>query len=795
MHSEIDHTHAPFIGRSQEVAAVCHLLRQPHVRLLTITGPGGVGKTRLALHVAAALAGDFERVTSVSLAPIRDPAHVVSALAQAFGLLESGDHAVFARLTAALQAPATLLVLDNFEHLLAAAPLLADLLAACPALTLFVTSRATLRLRSEYEFPLPPLADDAAVALFVARARQQRLDFVLTPQNAPAVHELCAWLDRLPLAVELAAARIRLLSPQAMRTRLHARLDLLTGGARDAPARHRTLRATIAWSYDLLPPDVQRALRRLAVFVGGFSLEAADALLRHADAAGAAQPVQPQTLLLLEALLEQSLIQRHERADDPPRYTMLETIREFAWEQLEVPAERDAAQHAHARHILVLAEQAALELAGEAEQRWLDRLDQEHPNVRTALRWSLEADPSLALRLSSALWRFWYTRSYLQEGLTWLERALASTPRDAASAAARLRALYAAGLFSTAVTRLDDAERYCEQALELARQSGDTPMAAAVLQPLAVVLAWRGCYADARRQSVESVALSAGQGALAEALARAYHGHICFFAGELAEARASFAAALPVIDAHERVWGRAFARYGAGLVELLAGDSSGARHLLEAALELDQRIGNRRGMIRSLYGLGQVARLARDATTAGKRLHASLTLAHELGDAWSTCRCVEAYASLLIMAGHSLDAARLLGLAERLRNDTGAPLPASLLAWYTHDTRALHQALGAPALAAAWQAGSDMSIEQVLELMEAPPTAPPAPAAALPEPLTLREVEVLRLLARGLTDQQIAQALTISPRTVHSHLNAIYGKLGVGNRSTATRWAIEHGLT
>jgi predicted ATPase len=425
------------IGREQEVRAICDLLSHPEVRLLTITGTGGVGKTRLALEVASVLRADFaDGVFFVPLAPVSDPARVMAAIAQAFGLWEVAALPPEEQLQAALRERHLLLVLDNFEQVAATAHQLADLLVSCPRLHLLVTSRAALHLSGEYEFPVPPLptpdltqiedaqalAQVAAVRLFVERAHAIQPAFQLTQANARAIAEICVHLDGLPLAIELAAARIKLLPPQALLHRLSHRLDLLTGGARDLPMRQQTLRNTLQWSYDLLTEPEQRLFRWLSIFVGGCTLEAAEVVC-HQDST--------QMFRVLDgvaSLLDKSLLQQTAHEGEEPRLVVLETIREFGLEQLHQQGEAEAAHRAHARYYLRLSEAAEPHLFGSEQLLWFDRLERERENLRAVLQWAMKGgdeEVQLALRMCSALLYFWFYRRYPSEGRSFLEQGLA----------------------------------------------------------------------------------------------------------------------------------------------------------------------------------------------------------------------------------------------------------------------------------------------------------------------------------------------------------------------------------
>ena len=507
----------PLLGREHELAQVCSLLRRSEVRLLTLVGTGGVGKTRLALAVAAAIRDDFaDGLVFVPLAPVSDPEQVIPTIAKTLGLWEAADRPLLEQLQAALQDRHLLLFLDNFEQIITAAPQLADLLAACPHLTILVTSRAALRLSGEYEFQVSPLAvpdlaqlpesqtlaQVASLCLFLERARAIQTNFALTSSNARAVAEICVRLDGLPLAIELAAARIKLLPPHALLKRLSHRLSVLTGGAQDMPARQQTLRDTLRWSYDLLSPKERHLFRWLSVFVGGCTLEAAEAVCDDSE------------LVLLEgvaSLLDKSLLQQTELEGEETRLVMLETIREYGVECLRAEGELAAAGRAHANYYLRLAEEAEPKLRGAEQATWLGRLEREHENLRAALEWALASEEQeLSLRLCSALWLFWLRRGYPREGTTFLERALKGS--ETLEAALRMKALLGAGSLAWWQGDHRRAEALFQALQALSQERGDQEGLAFSHWGLGVTALERRDYATARTLMEASLAYMREQG-------------------------------------------------------------------------------------------------------------------------------------------------------------------------------------------------------------------------------------------------------------------------------------------
>jgi predicted ATPase/class 3 adenylate cyclase/DNA-binding NarL/FixJ family response regulator len=803
------------IGREQEVAAACAMLRKSDVRLLTLIGPGGTGKTRLGLQIAAELLDDFvDGVYFVALAPISDPALVISAIAATLGVKEAGGQPLLETLTTALHDKQRLLLLDNFEQVVAAAPFVAELLAAAPHLKVLVTSRAALHLSGEHEFAVPPLGlpdrtrlpaleqltQYEAVRLFIERAQAVQATFVVTNANAPAVAEICHQLDGLPLAIELAAARVKLFPPQALLARLGNRLKLLTGGARDLPQRQQTIRDAIDWSYDLLDPAEQALFTRLGVFVGGWTLEAAEAVC------GADRELPIDVIDGIASLLDKSLLRQEAEASGESRFTMLETIREYALERLAANGELEALRQWHAEHFVALAEAAEPELEGANQIAWLQRLASEHDNLRAAFAW-ICARPGtieMSLRFTGALYGFWERRRYLSEARAWLERALA---RPGGPPAARTKALFCLAQIAEHLDEYAWAITLFSESLANFEESDDHIGVARALLNQGRVLSSHGDYHRAGRLLEQSLTYFRELGDRADvSMALLSLGDLALLQGSLEQARASLEEGKLISQDLGLTAREASATMSLRRAAHAAGDDIQASRLLTESLALFRAVGDQSYAGGLLLGFAQSAHRLGDDQHATTLYRESLILLREVGTQADISACLAGLARAAMSEGNLQRAGRLTEAAEALRAAMSAPRPPVFSAEYARDHVAGRTELNVGVMETALAAGRALTLEQAISyaLEPTPEVTPPTPPPVTPPPipsintypagLTEREVEVLRLLAQGLSYAEIAAQLVISPRTVNRHLTVIYSKLDVTSRHAATRLAIDHHL-
>ena len=768
----------PLVGRASELATLAEMLGQAGPRLITLLGPGGVGKSRLALHAANLARYAFERVALIELAQFREPEFVLPAIAQALGVPEVADSPLASRLSQALAHQKTLLVIDNFEQVVAASPTLADLLAHTPELHALVTSRALLNIHGEQEFPVLPLklpprfAMDvnlsrhaalrySAVALFMARGRLANPTLRLTDRNAADVVAICRRLDGLPLALELAAAWLRLVSVPELRKLVEQRLPVLAGGPRNQPPRLRSMQAAIAWSFDLLDPAEQRIFRLLSVFEGGFTLEMARILMIDVEPGVQVVPERIETaniLLSLASLAAHSLLHR---AEDSPgmniadsRFSMLETLRDFGLIKLEEFGESLRVKRAHARLFLQLAERAEQELVGPSERAWATVLESELQNLRAAFAWLLEDDPGSAIRLAAALWQFWYRTGRLEEGEAYLGRALDRLENESL-------AIHGKGLFVWGA---------------LAGARGDLPVALTRLTEARTLLS----------PSDDNFSLALTETSL---------GIYSLYGGDPASAVLPLqraATLYPLVSTPSSAALGPFSGFQLAVAEYTLAPSAASLSSLEDAAQAVRAAQSDLLRLPMLSVLASVYWNGGDLQRATKVWREALAVAWEAGERWLAVDPLYGLAAAAATHGDLQAGLELLGALDSCLAATGiSAMIAGVMTESVTDLAARH--LASAEITRLRLAGAQKPLAQVVHSLLV--DAFPRPAHDIQErTLSARERDVLRLLADGRSDPEIAAALFVSRRTVATHVANLYRKLGVHSRAAASAAAVRGGL-
>jgi predicted ATPase/DNA-binding CsgD family transcriptional regulator len=754
---EVDSVPQPlttFIGRERDVATVADFLRRPDVRLLTVTGTGGVGKTRLALRATEAARDAFDSTAFVSLASVREPSMLLLTVAQHLNVPDAPDQPLLSRLLVFLADRLQLLVLDNLEHLLDAVPVVVDLLAGCPRLTILCTCRVKLNVSGEHLLPLDPLPGDEARALFVDRVRAVIPGFTLTDELRPVVDAICTRLDGLPLALELAASRVPALPPRALLARLEHRLDLLTNGPRDAPPRLRDMRDAIGWSHGLLPREQQILFRRLGVFIGGFTLAAAEAVASD----------EIDVVEAISALVAASLVVPIDGVADEPRYTMLETIREFALERLEHASEAPAVRARHAEYFQRLAEVAIPHYDGPDVRLASDRVDIELDNCRAAMAWALEVhDAETGLRLAGALWRIWWFaqatggtpwRDRVSEGRDWIERMLPM--REGLPVEALTEALIGGVGLAHMLGDDDQGHVLGEELLTRSRAEGYSYGEYWALGLLGITADARGDVGTARR----------------------YFEHALSHASDIRNP-----------DNHA-----ALAHLYLGTIALRAGNPEAAAGHLEKALKLSHDTGNSWLIALAAAAQGRTLLHQGDAARAATLTREGLLAFTEQRNLPEIHACLVDLALVALRADQPAHGARLLGVAGAFPSHEDE---ADYIAGAVADTQSR---IGEAAFTAEFEAGRDLTWDEVLKEIDAlietlaDTSAAPPPEPATTHGLSPREVEVLRLVAEGQSSRAIAETLFVSERTVETHIFHIFNKLNVNSRAAAAAHAVRLGL-
>ena len=755
-----------FVGREKELTEVKRLLES--TRLLTLTGSGGCGKTRLALAAASELVEEFEDgVWLVELASLADPSLMPQSVASTLGIREQPGRSPTEALSDYLGSRKVLLLLDNCEHLVEACAELAEaLLHSCPELRVLTTSREALSITGEVAWLVPSLSLPdlrrlpaveslpryESARLFVERAAAVKPTFTLTEQNAVAVAQVCYRLDGIPLAIELAAARAKVLPVEQIADRLNDSFRLLVAGSRTAMPRHRTLHATMDWSHELLSLEERALFRRLSVFAGGLTLEAAESVCTGGGLE------QGEVLESLSHLVDKSLVIMREEGGEG-RYRLLETVRQYAREKLSESGEAEQVRERHAGYYLALAEEAEPELKGAGQVAWLERLERERDNLRAAMDWLLErGELEEVARLGWALWLFWGIRAHFAEGRLWMEQALSARGSAVMPAYARAKTLYVAGMMANYQGDHRSAEPLVGESLGLFRELEDKLGTAYALSNAGFAASGQGHHQRAITLNEESV-------------------HLFLEVGEK--------------------WGAAIQFCFLAVAWRDQGDHERARRLAVRGLALSREVGERQTLCAALYTLATLAQTEGDHPRTRDLFEEGLTLSAELGNEADVAHCLEGLASIAAAEDGIVRAARLWGAEEALLEKIEAAV-------YTYvPDRSLHRSHVAAAQArhgeeafdAAWAEGRAMSLEQAIEYaLDRSTTPETATPEIYPAGLSAREVEILRLVAQGMTNAGVAKELFISSRTVGWHLSSIYRKLGSSSRTEATRFAVEHNL-
>jgi len=819
----------PLVGRARELESALDFLDQTDLRLLTLTGPGGVGKTRLAFRIASAVAerGDYQAVF-VNLSPVRDSSLVRSAIAQAVGVPVGDQVTLMSRLVSTIADNRVLLVLDNFEHVITEAVVVVELLTHCPAVKALVTSRMPLHVQGEQEFTVPPLvppdpqspadvnalAGNEAVTLFVQRAKAANPEFDLTKRNAGVVAEICTRLDGLPLALELAAARIKIFSAESLLKRLNDRLDVLTGGPRDLPSRQRTMRDAIRWSYDLLTVDEQVVFRRLAMFSGSFSLGAATEIVDFPAPGAVAGDGPVDVLDSMLSLLDKSLIIRVDQGDNEYRFRMLETIREFGLGRLNDVGETDIVRRRVLRFFTDLVVSFEFDLIGPNQHLILRRLDHEVGNLRLALQAGLDLDGDASaegVRLASGLWRYWLVRGQLSEGSRWLSRSLNAA--TGVPVGVRALALNNLGNLALELSQYTKAHACYLQSMELYESIEDSSGMGDELNNMGLLELIQAKFDSARVLLERSLAIRRQIGdtiALPNTLSNL--GDIACFEEDYDLAATYHAEALAIRREIGNKRGIALSLSNLGMVAYLRGNTDAAADWYVEGMDYANEVNDQFGKAGIWLGLGKVAVRRGRYAEGMDLLTQALFVLRQMGSRRLMADVVDALAAAAAQDGRHVAAARLIGSTTTMREGHQIGITQRSRREINELLTELHARLGEDGFNAAFESGKrqslEMAVDEAIHLaeeiaeaererqaqLEAMSAADAGDLAAEELGLTPREREVLVLLAQGLSDKEIADTLFISPRTAMTHVGNILSKLGVNKRTLAASVAVRKGL-